>query len=456
MKPLLFFALIIISTPYLLADPVNNAEVSLELKRTKLKPIYDYSNLSADMTYKGDLCLGHYEPTTITRSGHKIKMLGYAFVYQGPQRGTSIMGHISERIAYCRDNKFVDALYENYPLELDPLVDKESVPTEANPLSLKPSGQARNVFINKFGVEPESLTPEYLQSMTKSMLIHLDYDPMKAYAIQQVGKNRTIFEAWLKTSEEKMYQILLAAEERRRAQSELIKNEIEIPGFSVLSNNCMNNPKKNLYIINPAFTETKAKFRYTPKLLWNYVQGLKVEKIVIYPSQRMFREIIMKQSGQRTIKESIVPLSKTAKHMNVGGWMLLTVDPVVGKRNALLTPVAGLVNAAVAVVETAYGILTLPLQFIGKIFHKDRLKRKTGTYRIKMGLFDLLTSLAETAYIKVRYPMPTNDWTDEELEFAQDINQTSVMLEYLRVKNKDATLYFEQKNNVAPEVVTNY
>jgi hypothetical protein len=94
-------------------------------------------------------------------------------------------------------------------------------------------------------------------------------------------------------------------------------------------------------------------------------------------------------------------------------------------------PLAGIATAATGVAEIAYGLVTPPLNGLGKLPHLHKLaSKKRGPMRALMGVADLLDSSYEFFSLQVRYPIST-PWTQEEQDLLRDVAQESLLLEYV-------------------------
>ena len=371
---------------------------------------YDYSSFKQEGLQTFDYCFQEYTPDLITQSGHRIKMLGAAFVYMSPSNGKSVLGHLAERFVYCRDEQLFDVLYDYAPL-----------------------GQKRmeKTFEPRYGIRLADYPEEVKKSYADSLYVDLIFEPAKTYSENQFYLNRTVFEAWFDVDGPTQYQMLLANTLRFKEQSDLIKRKEPLPKYKLFKNNCTKPVKQDLQVISPDYIAKHDPRRLTPSGLYGYVKNHQVQKIIVYPSQRMFRILQLKAQGKSTLFENIVPLSKASPNGMRGHWVLLYPEAHGFFKRLVWSPVSGVVNAATGVVETAYGVVTIPTNLLGHIPGLGFLKtKKGGLRRVARGLGDVAASLGEVVWLRTRYPA-SSQWTEAEVQFFQEYAQASVLLEFL-------------------------
>lgn len=346
-------------------------------------------------------CLSDYEPTALTTKGQRVKMLGAAFVNMDKSQGPSAWGHVAERFVYCVDRELRDDLFEYLPLK------NELLQVLAEDLK------------RRYDLDIYSYPEEYLSSIQGAHAVTFAVRPFDGrYKQIQVDENRAIFEAWFNTSEEKMYEMLRNNARRFSDQVKALREQRSLAKYNLLSNNCTTPIIEDIKIINPAFL---AKFRgpvLTPSFLYNRVKKLPIDRIIVYPSQRMFRILQMKENGESTYLENFAPFSKASKGARRSGWVFFYADSQSRWKKILLMPVGGVVNSVSAVLETTFGLVMVP---------------KRGFSKVKAGFSNLVWSIAEIAYLRMRYPSPT-PWTEDEIKFIEGFEQTTALLQLLEAQ----------------------
>ncbi len=372
------------------------------------------------------ICMTDYTATALTSKGKKIKMLGVAFVNFDRAEGPSAWGHVAERFLYCVGDEFRDDLFEYLPLRENLL--------EVIDFDLQ----------RRFGIALSSLSPEYVKSLLSSHYASYTSFPFQSYyQLVQRDENRTIFEVWMKTSEQNMYEMFRRNTGRLNEQLKSVRDQKPLPHYNLITNNCATLVSQDFEIINPAYL---AKFHgplLTPSFMFKYIKKLDVERIVIYPSQRLFRLMQMKERGESTFLENFAPFSKASKGALRSGWVFFYPESQSRWKQLMLKPLGGVLNSGAAIVETVWGFLTLPLNLLGRIPAFKKLhSQERGGYRIKSGLSNLMWSFAEIMTLRVRYEKAT-PWTEDELKFLQGFEQTTALLEFMRAKYDVAPVIIE-------------
>jgi hypothetical protein len=388
------------------------------------KPTIDFSTFVDQGVQQLDTCLKPYEADATTASGNTIKMLGVALVYMGPTNGSSILGHVGERFVYCRDNKRFDVLYDYAPLSADQI--------NAGPDN--PVNQAYETNFNAFSAAEK-------KSMVGSLYVNMSFKPANDYDIYQTEYDRTIQEAWLDTDGQNMYKMLIANTDRYEEQNRKLAAHEPLPPYELLSDNCLKPVKQDLAIVNPSYVAKNNLSGLTPSFYFGFMKGQKVEKIIVYPSQTLFRIIRLKQEGKSTLLEGFVPLSSVLKGAFGKSWVLFFENGGGPWRRFFLSPLIGAANFLAATAETIYGVATLPVSLTEKAIQKnspnnsevDKKPNQTHWSRLKQALSDLESSTSQMLWLELRYPEETK-WSSEETQFFKDLTQNSALLEFLETE----------------------
>jgi hypothetical protein len=357
----------------------------------------DFSTLSGAETHGFAYCNEDHAPDTTTKAGVQIKMLGAALVYASPSNGSSILGHVGERFAFCFGHQYFDAFYDYAPFEPDDLKNNAE-------------------FIARYKVDPTTYTPEEMKSLLASNFEHVSFNTEigGVYGTEQLSDDRSIYEAWFKVDGETMYQMMVANADRYTDQLAKLQAHEALEPYKLITQDCMTPVVQDMMLINPNYLSKHSPARLTPTFLYNFVKNHEVARIVVYPSQRQFR--ILRKHG------------------------LL--------RYAVVGPVTGAVNAVAAAAETVYGVVTEPIVLVEKLFHHKQKAgpSKLGLGRALQGLGDLFDSAAEVLSFQIRFPLPT-DWSPEEMDFFKNFSQQSLLLKYLGAKYEDAPVVIQAPLN---------
>lgn len=357
------------------------------------------------------ICEDPYQEDFITATGFQIKMLGAAFVYMGPSNGKSVFGHVGERFVYCRGKVLNDVVFSYAQVE------RKDVEAKLQ---------------QDFNLDPKTYTDQEKDRFSKSLVLERTFDPAVRYGENQVFKNRNIYEVWFNVDSETQYQMLLTNTQRYLKQIDQLLHHKSLPKYHVFSNNCTGPVKKDLQLIDPGFLTKFAPARALPTFLYSAAKSRCVDRVVIYPSQRMFRIMRMKEKNQSVWQEKIVPLSKASPEGVESVWMLFYPEFNSRWQQTLFTPVAGAANLAVATAETAFGVLTVPTNLLSHVPGLKWLRNKHGGWkRVQRGFWDMTFSAGEMIWIRARYPKATQ-WTAEERIFFRDSAQVSLMANYIR------------------------
>ncbi len=431
-------------------------------------PVTDLGSLKGIGIETLGTCLENYSPDVVTPSGTRIKMLGAAFVYMGPANGTSVLGHSGERFVYCRNDELFDAVYEYEKPE---------------------EGMIGPSFEKQYGIRLADYSDAEKKNLANALYLEVSLDPAEYYAFEQTQIMRTIYETWFELDGAKMYEMLAANAKRYAEQTRKIKAHEPLDGYSLFKNNCATPVSQDMAIINPEFLHHHGPLPIMPAEIYRGVNKdpAKVRQIIVYPSQRLFRQLRLKQQGKSRLFEGFVPLSKSLRGTFRGSWVLLYDDGSTEWRKMLLRPIYGAVNLGAGVAETLLGVITTPLTFFEKItgIEKHRRKKlaaraaarkaeleaegldasaisltprtisdKLGPARVVKGLRDMFSSLGEVFTLELRHPRVTA-WSEEEKTFFRDLEQNSALLEYMKAEWEKAPLIIqgEGKDDLTEEDV---
>ncbi len=237
-------------------------------------PQYDVSNFTKNSNGapKGEAeqCEKEYVPDATTAKGEKIKMLNYALIYVGRGKGGSRFGHNLQRFDYCRNEKLVNMLITDGPLQ--------------------PSDLAKEAR-NQYGIE--MATESKIEPEKKAALLLFTWvidDINNFYNQRQIADDRSVFEAHISLSGTQMYRALLLNSKRLSLQkSRILKNET-IPHYSVLSNSCVEAFKDTIDQIIPGYTHSIS-LMIIPGQIFNFVSQRLTKKIIAYPKAELARSV---------------------------------------------------------------------------------------------------------------------------------------------------------------------
>jgi hypothetical protein len=391
----------------------------------------DFSTLSGAETHGFAYCNEDHAPDTTTKAGVQIKMLGAALVYASPSNGSSILGHVGERFAFCFGHQYFDAFYDYAPFEPDDLKNNAE-------------------FIARYKVDPTTYTPEEMKSLLASNFEHVSFNTEigGVYGTEQLSDDRSIYEAWFKVDGETMYQMMVANADRYTDQLAKLQAHEALEPYKLITQDCMTPVVQDMMLINPNYLSKHSPARLTPTFLYNFVKNHEVARIVVYPSQRQFRILRKRAEGKSTAFAWLLPASKDLSNGFGNSWALIYTQKHGLLRYAVVGPVTGAVNAVAAAAETVYGVVTEPIVLVEKLFHHKQKAgpSKLGLGRALQGLGDLFDSAAEVLSFQIRFPLPT-DWSPEEMDFFKNFSQQSLLLKYLGAKYEDAPVVIQAPLN---------
>lgn len=335
----------------------------------------DISSFSGSNLGRYNPCLKSYRPTTVTASGVSIKMIGLGVVYMGPGYQTSQLGHLGQRFIYCRNNKLVD-IFLDYT---------QFSPGETNDL------------LRRYGDISHVKEEDYINGLTGKSYIKFQTNPasVKVYGEHQYKYNRDIFEVWPKYDEDIMYSFLKESIRNYKDQTQNIKSGTELPEYDLFAKNCVHPIKDQLEQLGYEFTGLFNGI--TPASIFKTTKQ-NAEKVILYPSQRTFRQMMMNEQGKSLLFENIRVLSTSSAGVKSHLGLLVYPEYRNSLRGLILKPISSLTNALYSVGDGIFNLSTGNL---------DGAKR---------GLDNFGISLFEIFGPRLRYPYST-PWTEAEQEY---------------------------------------
>jgi hypothetical protein len=360
---------------------------------------FDATSLTEMKLQKYNICSREYKPTRITSKGKKMKMLGMALIYMAPGYTTSVAGHVAERYIYCLDGELKDIMFEYTQLTAHELADVKHV----------------------YKKHMEGVTEDYLQKLIGANYMKVKFNPgnstVNGYGFAQFHTNRDILEVWPKYSEIEMYDGLQMSLKSFKQQGQWFKDRVPFPQYSLLNNNCTHPIRERMAKYGGGELEIDPVRGITPIWIFNFLKNKNVDKIIIYPSQRLLRKYQMMESGKSIFWENVTFWSQASEGADRGGMMILYPESHGLLKGLITKPIAGILNLSAAAVQTTVGILQLPLKWLSKLpGFKWMAPKKPQRDNIGQGIRGIGMSLTEMVGIRLRYPSPT-DWTEEEMDY---------------------------------------
>ena len=369
---------------------------------------------------KYNICKRDYKPTKVLRSGKKIKVLGMAIVYMAPGYTTSVMGHMAERYIYCLDNKLMDVLFEFTQM------------TEGEIPSL------RSAYREHY----DKANPDYVNGLKKKLYMKYKTNPntnqIGAYGFYNLYSNRDIIEVWPVVTDKEIYSGLQTNLKEWKKQKERFLKGEEWPEYDLFNNNCTHpvREKLNNFVGDYDINNWEG---LTPINIFGFLRKKKAEKIIIYPSQRLLRQLEMLKKGKNLFWENTTFWSKSSEgYDGRGHYSTMVIYPETHGflKKLILMPTYGSINLAAATLQTLYGVVTTPLKWLSNIPGLHFLKPKNPHKDpIKNGTKGIGMSLSEIIGVRMRFPKP-QAWTQEEEDmiFKQLPYQEPKILDHLLYK----------------------
>ncbi|MCO4794506.1 MAG: hypothetical protein KC493_12370 [Bacteriovoracaceae bacterium] len=365
----------------------------------KADVVFDSTSFTEVKLQKYNICSREYTPTRITSKGKKMKMLGMALIYMAPGYTTSVAGHVAERYVYCLDGELKDIMFEYTQLTVHELEDVKYV----------------------YKKHMEGVTQDYLKSLVGANYMKVKFNPgnstVNGYGFAQFHTNRDILEVWPKYKELEMYDGLQNSLKSFKKQGQMFKDRVPFEQYSLLNNNCTHPIRERMKKYGGGELEIDPVRGITPIWIFNFLKNKSVDKIIIYPSQRLLRKFQMMESGKSIFWENVTFWSKASKGADRGGMMMLYPESHGLLKGLITKPLAGILNLSAAVVQTTVGILQMPLKWLSKLpGFKWMAPKKPTQDNLGQGIRGIGMSLTEMVGIRLRYPSPT-DWTEKELDY---------------------------------------
>ncbi|MBT6324584.1 MAG: hypothetical protein HOJ35_01330 [Bdellovibrionales bacterium] len=355
---------------------------------------FDTTSFTDSTLLKYNICQNSYRPTKITSSGKRMKMLGMAVVYMSPGYAASALGHIAERYIYCLDNQLVDVLFEYTQMTEDELD------------NLK--------FNHKDLIKGASSS--YLLGLVGDSYIKLKMNPanssFEGYGFHQVHYNRDVIEVWMELDEMNKYKSLQDSLLSYREQQRRLKNNISLRDYELIKFNCTNQIRKHLNMFGGKYKVSKLK-SFTPGKILKFLLGKKNDKLVIYPSQRLFRKLQMFKEGKSIFWENITFWSKASSNVQNTGNMILYPEVHGVLKKILLMPISGSINLISATLETIYGTILTSVNWLAKIVGVNLVEKND---HLSNGVSGIALSFTEIFGVRLRYPHAT-PWSKEESDY---------------------------------------
>ncbi len=355
---------------------------------------FDLTSFTDSTLLKYNICQNPYRPTKITSSGKRMKMLGMAVVYMSPGYTASALGHIAERYIYCLENQLVDVLFEYTQMTKDELE------------NLK--------FNHKDLIEGASNS--YLLGLVGDSYIKLKMNPanssFEGYGFHQVHYNRDVIEVWMQLAEMDKYKSLQDSLLSYRDQQKRLKKGVSLRDYELINFNCTNKIRKHLNMFGKKYKVGKLK-SLTPGKILKFLLKKKNDKLVIYPSQRLFRKFKMFKEGKSIFWENITFWSKSSSNVQNTGNMILYPEVHGVLKKILLMPISGSINLISATFETIYGTILTSVNWLAKIVGINLVKKND---HLSNGISGIAFSLTEVFGVRLRYPHAT-PWSLEESDY---------------------------------------
>lgn len=379
---------------------------------------FDPSSFAETDLRRYEICNRDYRPTKVLENGTRMKMLGMAIVYMSPGFQTSQAGHVAERYIYCKNNELVDMLFEYTQMTEEELVNARSVYSKHLPF----------------------VSDEYINSLNETIYIKVRSHPgssrMEGYGFHQLYLNRDVAEVWPTVSESEIYDGLQTSLKHYIEQGQNFKNQVRFEPYSLLKNNCTHPIRERLNKFGGEY-EIDNVTGFNPMWIFGFLKKKNADRMIIYPSQRLMRKMEMLEMGKSMFWENTTFWSKSSGGRDgLGPGFMVFYPEVHGTlKSLILKPAMGAVNIAASVVQTAVGILQLPLKLLSKVPGFKWLEPATRGHHLVYGLRGITLHMPELVGFRLRYPMPT-PWTPEELEFIEEVlpNHDPKIVNYLMEK----------------------
>jgi hypothetical protein len=369
--------------------------------------IVDHSSLTGKTLSTYNICESDYKPSYVDEDGRRVKMLAFAAVYFTPAYGTHFTGHLGERFIYCVNDKLYDYIFEFVPLEgsTKDFVLRGNPDLFGDPISQESTDYVNSledghaIYINKFDNPTESIS---------NRTDPIDYTGKTApwgYNFSQINNNRDVLEIYPTVSEEKMFQAMKESIDLYNTQVSNFKNRAELPLYKTLANNCSTHLKKSLSLMDKKF-EIDGIMGVLPRTIMNSLHKRPHDKVILYPSQRRLRKMLMVRDGKSLWRENITFASRASKEAFTPGMIVIYPETHGFIKNLILKPISGIINFFASLFRTAQGAIEI---VVAK--NKERARR-----HFKHGKNGIVSSAYELLGIRGNFPSST-PWRKSELEF---------------------------------------
>lgn len=374
--------------------------------------LIDPTSLHSEGLGKYGLCDTNYTPTFSNSRGDRYKMLGYAFVYYAPGFSTSQFGHVGERFLFCKNDELISILYDYGPYKHN--ADYEYVAQELYPSFFKDLPEEYRESIQNTNFIRRVINPT-IQNIVRDTNMHSLTDgsiQTRNYGFYQSRNNRDIMEMWLTTTEEQKKQAFQQANQLYKEQTDNLKNQLPLTEYKLFTENCTHALLDRLALFTDKKYIVSEVFGFNPVWLWEILKKRSADSMILYPSQRTIRKLNMLEEGKSLFWENVSFFSKASKGRrgNMSPAFLIYPEYYGFLKRAILYPVSGVINLLAGLVQTAIGILKIPLKLI----------KGEGLSHLSAAKNSVLFSLTEILAVRMRFPSPTQ-WTEEELDYLENI-----------------------------------
>ena len=388
----------------------NSFRRSLQKKREMLYDAsikFDMTSMVAKDLRSYDLCEGSQKPTRVTSSGKSLKMLGMAITYVSAGYNSSVTGHVAERYVYCLDGVLYDKFYNYYRLGSN-VLNCFVRPGDSDPGQSPQEIEAcqENQLAIQYSDHLPTVSDDYFRRQEGSVFIEFTNHPGQyvGYGKRQLMNNRDIVELWLDVDDEQMYEGLLSAKREYEEQTRRLLAGEDWDRYEILGNNCTQFVRDRLNQLGDGYEISKME-GLTPTFILGFLKKKTLRDVIIYPSQRLFRKLLMLEKGESLFMNHFTFYTKTVDTDGYAGSALIYPD-YSPDSSFLWTSLSGLINLVSSLFRVTFGVLTLPLSF----------DEHLGWNQIEQGMTDMLFAGVEVVGQRMRY-LPSTNWTEAEIEY---------------------------------------
>lgn len=379
---------------------------------------FDATSFSDTKLQRYQICKTDYKPTKVLKNGKRIKMLGMAIVYMAPGYTTSVAGHVAERYVYCLDNELKDLMFEYTQMTEEETNDVRYVYDE----------------------QSEGVSQDYIKSLVGSIYIKVKHDvannELNGYGFVQFHTNRDVIEVWPKYSQDEMFDGLQTSLKEFKKQKQRYIDREAFPAYSVLNNNCTHPIRERLRKYAGGELEIDNLRGMVPIWIFGFLKNQNVDKLVLYPSQRLLRKYKMMEKGKSLFWENTTFWSRASKGAENHSTLILYPDHHGFLKRLILNPVYGVFNLTASILQSTLGVLKMPLKWLSKLpGFKWMEPKKDPKTDIALGFQGVQLSFSEMFGVRLRYPSAT-EWSEEEKTyiFTELPHQEPAIVDYLYEK----------------------